>query len=79
LTKPKVIAGGKKVVAASTTIVQQCLNAGLLDEIHIHLIPSCLVTVLACLSTSRQYPVKRESLHVEEGLGVTHLAYSLKK
>jgi hypothetical protein len=29
------IAAAKKVVVASTTIVQQCLNACLLDEIHI--------------------------------------------
>ena len=37
IEQAKGIAGGKNVVIASTTIVQQCLNAGLLDEIHIDL------------------------------------------
>jgi len=42
LEQAKMIAGVKTVVVASATIVQQCLNAGLLDEIHIDLVPFLL-------------------------------------
>ena len=42
IAQAKALAGDKTVAVASTTIVQQCLNAGLLDEIHIDLVPILL-------------------------------------
>ena len=38
ISKAKEIAGAKTVAVASATIAQQCLNAGLLDEIHLDLV-----------------------------------------
>lgn len=42
IARAREIAGEKSVAVASASITQQCLNAGLLDEIHIDLIPVLL-------------------------------------
>jgi dihydrofolate reductase len=42
IERAKEIAGDKQVAVASPTLVQQCLGAGLLDEIHIDLVPVLL-------------------------------------
>ena len=73
------IAGDKKVVIASTTIVQQCLNAGLLDEIHIDLVPVVLGEGVRLFEHLQVTPVQLEGPHVGIGKGVTHLTYSVKK
>jgi dihydrofolate reductase len=73
------IAGNKKVVIASTTIVQQCLNAGLLDEIHIDLVPVLLGEGVRLFEHLQVAPVQLDGPHVSIGKGVTHLTYSVKK
>ncbi len=68
-------AGDKTVAVASTTIVQQCLNLGLLDEIHIDLAPVLLshgVPLFANLTTG---PLDLEIVDVTPGVGVTHLTF----
>lgn len=42
IAKAQEIAGEKKVAIASASVAQQCLNAGLLEEIHVDLIPILL-------------------------------------
>jgi dihydrofolate reductase len=79
LEQAKVIAGGKKVVVASATIVQQCLNAGLLDEIHIDLVPFLLGDGVRLFEHLKLAPVALEDPQVRIGKGVTHLTYRLKK
>lgn len=75
----KALAGDKTVAVASTTIVQQCLDAGLLDEIHIDLVPILLshgIPLFANLSTG---PLDLEITDVTPGTGVTHLTYRVIK
>jgi dihydrofolate reductase len=75
----KKLAGEKTVAVASTTIVQQCLNLGLLDEIHIDLVPLLLghgVPLFANLTTG---PLDLEITDVSTGTGVTHLTYRVVK
>ena len=79
LEQAKVIAGGKKVVVASATIVQQCLNAGLLDEIHIDLVPVLLGDGVRLFEHLKTTPVELESPYVRVGKGVTHLTYRIVK
>src|SRR6266536_2185189 len=42
VAKARAAAGGKEVSLMGSTVVQQCLRAGLLDEITIHLVPVLL-------------------------------------
>jgi len=42
LAQAKVVAGDKDVGVGAASIVHQCLRAGLLDEIHIDLVPVLL-------------------------------------
>ena len=79
LEQAKVIAGSKKVVVASATIVQQCLNAGLLDEIHIDLVPFLLGDGVRLFEHLKVAPVALEDPQVSIGTGVTHLTYRIKK
>jgi dihydrofolate reductase len=73
------VAGGKNVVVASANVAQQCLDAGLLDEVSINLVPILLgagVPYFADLTTA---PVTFGDPHVIEGTGVTHLRYPVTK
>ena len=79
IEQARVIAGGKNVVIASATIVQQCLNAGLLDEIHIDLVPFLLGDGVRLFEHLKLAPVALEDPQVSIGKGVTHLTYRLKK
>jgi dihydrofolate reductase len=79
IEQAKIIAGGKNVAVGSGTVTQQCLNAGLIDEIHIDLIPVLLgagVRLFDHLSTA---PIDLESPSVIEAAGVTHLTYQVLK
>jgi dihydrofolate reductase len=79
IEQAKTLAGDKTVAVASTTIVQQCLNAGLLDEIHIDLVPILLshgVPLFANLTTG---PLDLEITDVSPATGVTHLTYRVIK
>ena len=79
IEQAKVIAGVKKVVVASATIVQQCLNAGLLDEIHIDLVPFLLGDGVRLFEHLKVAPVALEDPQVSIGKGVIHLTYRIKK
>lgn len=79
LEQAKVIAGEKSVVIASATIAQQCLNAGLLDEIHIDLVPFVLGNGVHLFEHLNVTPIALEEPQVSIGKGVTHLTYRIKK
>ena len=73
------IAAGKQVVVASATIVQQCLNAGLLDEIHIDLVPFVLGDGVRLFEHLTVAPVALDDPVITIGQGVTHLTYRVRK
>jgi dihydrofolate reductase len=79
IEQAKVIAGDKTVTIASATIVQQCLNAGLLDEIHIDLVPFVLGNGVRLFENLKVAPVALSDPEVEIGQGVTHLTYRVLK
>jgi dihydrofolate reductase len=73
--RARAVAGEKDVAVGAASIVQQCLRAGLLDEIHIDLVPVLLgggVRLFEHLGTT---PIELESTRVIEAPGVTHLTF----
>jgi dihydrofolate reductase len=69
-------AGGKDVALMGTAAVQECLRAGLLDELTIHLIPVLLGGGARLLDRLGQAaPVQLECVRVVDAPGVTHLQY----
>lgn len=78
VAQAKTIAGEKVVAVASATIAQQCLNAGLLDEVAVDLVPVLLGEGIRFFDNLNGTPVELEGPRVIEGTGVTHLHYRVK-
>ena len=58
------------------TIARQCLDAGLLDEVHVDLVPVILGGGTPFFSSLKDVPVELAGPDsVVEGTGVTHLRY----
>jgi len=77
--KAKEAAGAKNVDLMGASIVQQCLKAGLLDEIQIDLAPVLLgggVSLFDYLGTG---PIDLERIADVEGVEVTHLRFRVVK
>lgn len=66
-------------VSCTLRKVQQCLNAGLLDEIHIDLVPFLLGDGIRLFEHLKVAPVALEDPHVSIGKGVVRLTYPVKK
>ena len=79
IERAKEIAGDKAVSIASATIAQQCFNAGLLDEIHIDLVPFLLGDGVRLFEHLKVTPVALEDPQVSLGKGVIHLTYRVKE
>jgi dihydrofolate reductase len=72
-------AGGKDVsVAGGASIIQQCLKAGLLDELQINLVPVLLGSGERLLDNLDGAKIELESTRVVDAPGVTHLRYSVQ-
>jgi dihydrofolate reductase len=75
----RAVAGDKDVAVGAASIAQQCIRAGLLDEIHVDLVPVLLgggVRLFEHLGTG---PIELESTRVVEAPGVTHLTFRVVK
>jgi dihydrofolate reductase len=75
----KALAGEKDVAVGAASIVQQCIRAGLLDEIHIDLVPVLLVGGVRLFDHLGRTPIELESTRVIEAPGVTHLTFRVLK
>ncbi len=74
LAKSREIAGDKDIVIASTTIVQQVHKLGLLDYIHIDLVPVFLGQGVRLFEHLDQ-PLELERLDSVDAPGVTHMNF----
>jgi dihydrofolate reductase len=72
-------AEGKDVSLMGATIVQQCLRAGLLDELTISLVPVVLGRGVRLIDGLEAGNVKLELAGVVDAPGVTHLTYRVVK
>jgi dihydrofolate reductase len=79
LAQAKAVAGDKDVGVGAASIVQQCIRAGLLDEIHIDLVPVLLGGGVRLFDHLGTGPIDLERTRVIEGAGVTHLTFRVVK
>lgn len=80
VAKAREIAGDKNVGVNGGKMAQQCLDAGLLDEVHIDLVPVLLGGGTPFFSGLGTTPVQLDGpIAVVEGTGVTHLTYAVRK
>lgn len=79
IRQAKAIAGGKNVAIATADIAQQCLKAGLLDEIQVDLVPVLLGQGVRLFDHLGAKPVELETTRVVQGQGVTHLTFCVVK
>lgn len=76
IAKAKEIAAAKDVGVNGGEIARQCFDAGLLDEVHVDIVPVFLGTGIPLLGQIKDAPVTLEGpISLTEGKGVTHLAY----
>jgi dihydrofolate reductase len=79
LEQAKGVAGDKDVGVVGASLVQQCIRAGLLDEIHVDLVPVLLGDGVRLFDHLGAEPLELESTRVIEGAGVTHLTFRVVK
>jgi dihydrofolate reductase len=79
LEQAKAVAGDKDVGVVGASLVQQCIRAGVLDEIHVDLVPVLLGDGVRLLDHLGAEPLELESTRVIEGAGVTHLTFRVVK
>lgn len=77
--KARVIAGGKNIGVGGADITRQCLKLGLLDEIHIDLVPVLLGQGVRLFEHLGIEPIELESTGVRASPGVIHLSYRVVK
>jgi dihydrofolate reductase len=79
IRQAKEAAGDKDVVVCTASILQQCLNLGLMDEIHIDVAPLLLGNGVRLFDPLDIKPIELERIRVVEAPGVTHLGYRVVK
>ena len=72
-------AGDKDVVICTASILQQCLNAGLVDEIHIDIAPLLLGQGVRLFDHLNINPIQLERIQAVDAPGVIHLGYRVIK
>jgi dihydrofolate reductase len=77
--KAKAIAGDKNVGVNGGTIASQCLDAGLLDEIWVDLVPVLLGGGTPFFDQLKNTPVELDGPTIVEGDAVTHLRYRVRR
>ncbi|MDQ3864034.1 MAG: dihydrofolate reductase family protein [Actinomycetota bacterium] len=75
----KAVAGDKDVAVGAASIAQQCIRLGLLDEIHLDLVPLLLGDGVRLFDHLGAGPIELEITKVVEGAGVTHLTFRIVK
>ncbi|HEX4204210.1 MAG TPA: dihydrofolate reductase family protein [Ktedonobacteraceae bacterium] len=79
LAQAKAAAGDKDVCLHGASIAQQCLQAGLLDEIGLHLVPILLGQGTRLFEQLGTKPIELERMEVIASQGVTHLRFRVVK
>jgi dihydrofolate reductase len=79
IRQAKQAAGDKDVVVCTASILQQCLNAGLMDEIHVDVAPLLLGSGVRLFDNLGTKPIELECIRAIQAPGVTHLGYRVVK
>jgi dihydrofolate reductase len=75
VAQAKAAAGTKFVGMHGADTIRQCLDAGLLDEIRVDLVPLLLGSGIRLFDRVENAPLTLGNPTVVEGVGVTHLSY----
>jgi dihydrofolate reductase len=75
LAQARAIAGERDVAVGAADVAQQYLAAGLLDEIHVNLVPVLLGSGVRLFANLEDHQLDLECTRVVESDGVTHLRY----
>jgi dihydrofolate reductase len=75
IEQARAVAGEKDVAVGAASIAQQCIRAGLLEVIHVDLVPVLLGGGVRLFEHLGITPIELESTRVIEGVGVTHLTF----
>jgi dihydrofolate reductase len=78
VNQAKTAATGKSVGVHGADTIQQCLNAGLLDEIHIDIAAVFLGSGIRLFDHLAGTPIVLGNPTVIQGIGVTHLRYPVR-
>ena len=73
------IAGDKTVVVGAPSIVKQCLQLGLMDEIHIDLVPALLFNGVRLFEQFDLQPMDLEITEVNATADVIHITFRVVK
>ena len=79
VNQAKTAAAGKSVGVHGADTIQQCLNAGLLDEIHVDVAAVLLGSGFRLFDRLTRTPTRLDNPTVIAGVGVTHLRYPVRK
>ena len=79
IRQAKQVAGDKKVVVSTASTFQQALQAGLVDELDLDLVPILLGAGVRLFDNLGGTVIKLEIARVVEAPGVTHLRYRIIK
>jgi dihydrofolate reductase len=79
VNQAKTAAAGKSVGVHGADTIQQCLNAGLLDEIHVDIAAVLLGSGVRLFDHLANTPIVLGNPGVIPGIGVTHLRYPVRK
>ena len=71
------VAGDKNVGVGGADVAQQCIEAGLIDEVGIDLVPVLLGEGVRFFDRLRSGPIELERTRVVEAPGVTHLRFRI--
>jgi dihydrofolate reductase len=75
----KKAAGSKDVVLCTASILQQALNAGLVDEIYVDVAPLILGAGVRLFDHLKTLPIQLEYIRSIDAPGVTHLGFRVLK
>lgn len=75
LAQARAVAGDRDIAVGAADVAGQFLAAGLLDELHLNLVPVLLGGGVRLFAGSADHPVDLECTRVVESDGVTHLCY----
>jgi dihydrofolate reductase len=77
MKEAEAIAGDGVIALGSPSIIQQCLNLGIVDRIQVKVVPLLLGVGVRLFGELARGPVELENPTVVEGNGVTHLHYAV--
>jgi len=79
ISRARQIADGKDATIASATITQQALDLGLVDEVHVSLVPVLFGRGIPYFSELARGHLMLEDPHVTQGRRALHLSYRVRR